>query len=617
MSRLGLLFGLTLVYVIAGKLGLRLAFVQSNATAVWAPAGIALAAFLGFGVDVWPAIFVGAFLTNITTAGSVATSLGIAIGNTLEGWLGSILIQRWARGRHAFARPSDIFKFTLAAALSATLSASIGVTTLALAGLAAWNRYGAIWLTWWLGDTVGDLVVTPLLFLWITSPWKRWPRQRLPEAIAFAATLFLLGWVIFGKHFPLAFAIMPVVVWAAFRFGAREAITATTLVAVMAIPGSMQGWGPFTRVWPHEALLLWQAYVGTLAVMGLTVSAVVEERQQAQQALRRALDSSEARFRRLMESNLIGIYLADPRGRIWEANDAFLKMVGFSREDLPQGLLNLASITPPQFLAQDMWALEQVIVNGQCPPLEKELLRRDGRRIPVVVGSVGLEEGSDRTVSFVIDASARRQAMEALRKAYDEIETRVEERTQELQRVNIELQHEVALRVKAENQLREISLRDPLTDLYNRRGFMALAEQQWQQAVRDHKAFLVFFLDVDGLKPINDGLGHLQGDQALVETAEALRHVFRKSDILARIGGDEFAVVAVDAQTGHIATYKTRLEAYLKDVNASGRLPFRLSMSLGVASFDAQTTTTVQELMNQADEDLYKHKHQALKSVTP
>src|SRR2546426_3852960 len=143
--------GLAGVYFIAGKLGLRLAFVNASATAVWAPTGIALAAFLTLGYRVWPAVFIGAFLVNATTAGSIGTSICIAAGNTLEGLTGAHLVNRFAGGRNPFARAQDIFKFAALAAVASTMvSATCGVTTLLVAGLASRASYGSIWLTWWL-----------------------------------------------------------------------------------------------------------------------------------------------------------------------------------------------------------------------------------------------------------------------------------------------------------------------------------------------------------------------------------------------------------------------------------------------------------------------------------
>jgi integral membrane sensor domain MASE1 len=120
-------------YVGAAKLGLLFATIQPNATAIWPPTGIAIAACVLMGADAWLAIFVGAFLVNLTTAGSVATSLAIAVGNTLEGMVGAYLVNRLAHGRHAFARAPDVFRFAaLAGLISPAVSATIGVTSLSL-----------------------------------------------------------------------------------------------------------------------------------------------------------------------------------------------------------------------------------------------------------------------------------------------------------------------------------------------------------------------------------------------------------------------------------------------------------------------------------------------------
>src|SRR5262252_3769432 len=138
------------IYLPAAKLGLRLAFVHASATPVWPAAGIALALLLR-GTRMWPAIFVGAFLANVTTAGSVSTSLGIAAGNTLEAVLGAYLVTRFASGLRAFAQAQDVISFfVLAALVSTTVSATIGTGTLVFAGFAPWAKAGAIWLTWWL-----------------------------------------------------------------------------------------------------------------------------------------------------------------------------------------------------------------------------------------------------------------------------------------------------------------------------------------------------------------------------------------------------------------------------------------------------------------------------------
>jgi integral membrane sensor domain MASE1 len=182
--------GLFLGYVCAAKLGLLFASVQPNATAIWPPTGIAIGACVLLGADAWLVIFAGAFLVNLTTAGSIATSLGIAVGNMLEGVLGAYAIEHWADGRRAFMRASNVFRFTaLGGLLSPAVSATIGVTSLSLGGYAAWSLYGPIWLTWWLGDVAGALLVAPLILAWSAENRDIWRRKQWLEATSLLVAL--------------------------------------------------------------------------------------------------------------------------------------------------------------------------------------------------------------------------------------------------------------------------------------------------------------------------------------------------------------------------------------------------------------------------------------------
>src|SRR5205085_3999988 len=126
----------------------------------------------------WPAVFVGAFLVNVTTAGNVGTSLAIGAGNTLEALCGAWLVNRFAGGTRVFDRAQDVFKFSFAAVASTVVSPSVGLTSLALAGYADWARYGAIWTTWWLGDATGVLIFAPVVILWGAGPRWHWHGKK-------------------------------------------------------------------------------------------------------------------------------------------------------------------------------------------------------------------------------------------------------------------------------------------------------------------------------------------------------------------------------------------------------------------------------------------------------
>src|SRR5438105_11903989 len=190
-----LFVGLVALYFVAGKLALKLAFLNASASAVWPSTGIALAALLLFGYRVWPAIFAGAFLVNFTTAGTVLTSLGIASGNTLEALAGCYLVNRFADGKDAFQRSQNIFKFVLfVGIISAAIGASIGSATLVLGNLAGLSHYPSIWFTWWLGDGVGALIVTPLILLWIENPRVQWTRKQIIELVILVLGLLFTTW---------------------------------------------------------------------------------------------------------------------------------------------------------------------------------------------------------------------------------------------------------------------------------------------------------------------------------------------------------------------------------------------------------------------------------------
>jgi len=282
----------TIVYFIAGKLGLSLAFLHASASPVWPPAGIALAVLLLLGYRIWPAIFVGAFLVNATTAGNLASSLAIAAGNTLEAVCGAWLVNRFAGGTSVFDRPQGVFKFAVAAAVSTIISPFFGVTSLALGGFADWANYGAIWLTWWLGDTTGDLLIAPLIILWSVASKRRWNNSQAVEVGVLLLLLFVLSEAVFGgwlaisaRNYPIAFICGPIVIWTAFRFTQRETATGIFILSAIAIWGTLHGFGPFVRETENQSLLALQSWAAVLTITAMALSAGMAERQRAEEAL--------------------------------------------------------------------------------------------------------------------------------------------------------------------------------------------------------------------------------------------------------------------------------------------------------------------------------------------
>ncbi len=159
-----------------------------------------------------------------------------------------------------------------------------------------------------------------------------------------------------------------------------------------------------------------------------------------------------------------------------------------------------------------------------------------------------------------------------------------------------------------EEQIMALSITDQLTGLFNRRGFLTLAEKQLKVAERARTRILLLFADLDGLKWINDTLGHQQGDDALIETAKILKGVFRESDIIARTGGDEFVVLAGGVSREDSDILKRRLQQHIDEHNAHQRKEYMISMSIGIVYKDPDTPGSIDDLISQADALMYEQK---------
>jgi integral membrane sensor domain MASE1 len=283
------LFLLFLAYCFTGAFGLHLASFHPSATPVWAPTGIALSAFLLLGRRIWPAIFLGALAINFPVSG-VSISLVIAIGNTVEGLLGSYLVRRFAGGLRAFDHPETIFRFVIVAAvLSTIISPSLGVTSLAVGGYTEWSDYRLIWSIWWLGGAVGNVVVAPLILLSALGVHARWDCHKLTETVTVGLLFVLTGMVTLGSipyfeayNYPLQFLYIPFLLWTALRFGQIEAASAVAILSTISIAGTLQQYGAFAGDEPSGSLVLQQAFVGVVGVMTHIVASMVVERKRVE-----------------------------------------------------------------------------------------------------------------------------------------------------------------------------------------------------------------------------------------------------------------------------------------------------------------------------------------------
>ena len=316
LSYVGLISVVAALYFAAAKLSLLLAIPPGYATAVWPPSGLALAALLLAGNRVWPGIWLGAALANLTVQSSALAAAFIGTGNALEAVVGASLIRHFIGVPRRFERGEDVFKFVGLVAIASMVAATIGVLSIVATGAISWADFLAHWWTWWQGDTTGIIIVTPLILLWADTPPAARPLSRKLEATGFALGLALAAYavvgtdVIAGTHGPspvLLFLSFPFIIWAAFRFDEREVAATIAALCAIAIASTLLGRGPLPSDSMNTSLLLLVAFIGIAAVTGLVLSAVVDERRRATEALRQARDGLARRVaertRALEEAN--------------------------------------------------------------------------------------------------------------------------------------------------------------------------------------------------------------------------------------------------------------------------------------------------------------------------
>jgi len=313
------LAAIAFIYFWLVKLGLTLASINASASPIWPATGFALAILLLRGYRVWPAIFVGAFLANVSSAGSIYTSAAIAIGNSLEGVVGAFLINRWSGGVRTFTTPARIVKFALISTAATAISPAIGVSSLSFAGYAEWAKFGPIFMTWWLGDLAGALVVAPVLVLWADRPLTR---AHPSETIAVFVVAASIGLIAFSpiieqtvNRTPLAFLAVAPLVWTALRRDPRDTATAALILAGFAVWGTSFGGGPFSWAGFNESFVLLVMFIVSTAIPSLMLSAMAAERQASHATLERKVQerTHELELANLAKSRLIAVASHDLR----------------------------------------------------------------------------------------------------------------------------------------------------------------------------------------------------------------------------------------------------------------------------------------------------------------
>src|SRR3989344_657817 len=338
---------LTGIYFAAGYFGLKFDPTSGFATLVWPSTGIAFAALFIFGLELWPAILVGAFLVNLNTGAPILVALGMGIGNTAEALIGVYFFKKVSVQDKPFQTLRSVILFIIFVALGSTfVSATVGVASLWFGNIVSLSSFAATFRSWWIGDILGDLIVGSFLVVWfIKKPSLRIPLASFIELSVMVLLVFFTGIAVFGniatsnigKNAPIEYFVFLPLIWAALRFQQRGASMATILLAVIAIWGTTKGFGPFAHGRLSDNLLLLQLFMAVVAATGMILASIVETRERLTLELKEKIKEIEEE--KVIDDAILvsignGLVVVDKKSKIVMVNKAFEDLLQWKKEEV-------------------------------------------------------------------------------------------------------------------------------------------------------------------------------------------------------------------------------------------------------------------------------------------
>jgi len=562
-----------LFYVISGYLGLMLAVPPGYATAIWAPSGIALGAVLVWGLRTLPGIFAGSFLLNffvtMTNTGggvelvTIMTGLITGTGATLQALTGWYLIKRYVGFSNPLHMPKDILVFALLSGPAACLvAATVSNTGLYMEGVISGSNIAINWVTWWMGDIIGVLIMTPVFLILFAKPAILW-RSRLVSVLAPLCLTFFI--VILAHVFYSQSELYRV----------QEKFQDISHVQSGNAPS-------FTHFLNREySWQVWSSLTTTLlfcVLMNIILLILHGQRyviQYLADAKTMQLRTEKAKNLLLLNAAGEGIFWIDVEYNVTFINQAAEKLLGYSSNEL----------------------IDRSIMNVLLETT------KEGRKGCVEQSSV-YHAIQEKTVIKIKEASFWRKDGSCFWVEYTCIPIIINDQVKGAAIIF----SDISERLDNEDKLIKMAHFDPLTNLPNRLSFFEHLEYALGRANRNHTQLGVCFIDVDNFKHINDTYGHLCGDKLLTRLPGLIMPHLRDIDYLARIGGDEFGLVFEDThQASDLAKILTRILQAFKDPIIIDDLSISTSISIGVAMFPANGTQA-ETLLKNADIAMYDAK---------
>jgi diguanylate cyclase (GGDEF)-like protein len=589
---------IAIVYFITNRLSIDFATLPNKISAVWLPSGITTAWVAWFGgyrsipgifVGVISGIFIDASTLTPPPGGLSLLCLGLmlGLGNALQPIVILAMISKMTSLSKLFHTVNGVKIFIFSTLVGPTISATLGVTALAVTQPETRAQYGISWLTWCLASTLANLLFTPLFLNW----QRRSHVQKLSRWIEWSILTILvmiLSWLIFKLNYPLEYMFIPLLLWAAFRLGNFTTSVMIALISIIAIPMTAKGFGPFATRSPNESLLLLQSFIAACSVTNLVLTATIHERRAAEVALKRALASLEQqvqlRTSELQESKAIvdGFFASAPLG-LGIVNDhlEYIQvnhlLADFNGSSIADHIGQTIQEISPDRASSSALIYQQVLSTGQ-PVLNQEESRSTPDRpehrtwimsyFPIVVHALISKVGV-----IVMEISDRKQ-----------------------------LEHQLKLQAR----------QDSLTSLSNRLHFKEVSEFEWKRCQRSMESFSIILMDIDYFKLYNDTYGHLAGDACLVQVAQLLMTVGgRAGDLVVRFGGEEFLIMLPTTNgigAAHVAeSVRQRLKECQIPHEASAVQKI-VTLSMGVVTCVPNAQLQIEDVIQKADEALYESK---------
>ena len=574
---------------------------------LWPAASLSVAGALLMGWKAVPGLFLGALAANhVVFQATWVEAAGLAAGNAVGPVLGVALARRLGGPLTPLPGLRAVASFALGAVgAHAAVTAVGGVAVLVVAGTVPGDLAVPVAVRWWLSDAGGALVLAPAVLLWTLDRGVGAARGRLAELLLVSAVTLAGAAALFtGVRFhdpanaALPFLLLVPLAWMAMRFLLRDAYTLFSVLVLLMVGGTVMGYGPFAAPGIETPMLYVGVFIVTAALTVLSCGAQANDRRRAERGLRRMVDTleqtvaertaalkeGEAQLRLVLEDAPVPLFVTSLRThRLLFVNSRAERLLESPRD-------RLIGVYAPAYWADPAARerlLESVARDGHARDREAQFRRGDTELVALLSAARTVFDGEPAMVLGFNDITERK---------------------------------------RLEAELKRLAVIDDLTELPNRRHFLERLEAEAERARRYGRPLSVAMVDLDNFKAINDSHGHAAGDAALCRFAALGRDALRASDVIGRMGGEEFAIALPETALGDAVPVMERLRAmvaaqWVHEEGGHGEgghgdgCAFGFTVSVGIA--ELRGDDDVSRLLSRADRALYAAKRQGRNRVVP